>query len=116
MIKVSFIKNDDTKYLTMDIKGHAGQADIGKDIICASASILAYTVAQIVTTMKEEGRLMRRPTIKLKAGNCTISCSAKTDEDYAELMHTFFVAQVGCSLLAHNYPQFVSVKLFGKTE
>ena len=40
MLKVTFEQKENK--LTLKLEGHAGQADIGHDIVCASASILAY--------------------------------------------------------------------------
>lgn len=116
MISVKFEKNESTKTLRLKVKGHAGQAEAGKDIVCASASILAYTVAQIVTFMEEQGKLTKKPVIKIKDGDALITCQVKTDEDYAEALHAYFVARVGYTLLAHNYPQYVELNEFGEAE
>ena len=106
MITVEFKTNDKTGRLSLRVKGHAGQADIGKDIVCASASILAYTVAQVVSNIESKGGLKKPPTIKLLRGNTVITCHP-TDEYRDELAHTFYVAEVGYALLTHNYPQYV---------
>jgi uncharacterized protein YsxB (DUF464 family) len=114
MIKVKLSQNDEKKTLSLKLIGHAGQAEVGKDIVCASATILAYTVAQIVKVMESNEELTRKPTIKLKKGNIEVTCRCKTDESYAEALHTYFVAQVGYSLLAHNYPQYVALNSLGE--
>lgn len=114
MITATFEKNDETKTLRLKVKGHAGQAEAGKDIVCSSASILAYTVAQIVTYAEKDGKLAKKPTIKLSDGNAVVTCKALDIETYANLTHTYLVAQVGYSLLAHNYPQYVQLNMFGK--
>ena len=112
MISTVFEADREGRKLSLSVKGHAGQAVPGEDIICASASILAYTVAQIVKAMENHGDLAETPTIKLDSGDAVISCVAKDDDIYAEAMHTYFVAQVGYSLLAFNYPDFVDIKMF----
>lgn len=114
MIDVRIDKCDEKRELSLRIKGHAGQADIGKDIVCASASILAYTVAQVIKTMEQHGDLEKKPVIKMKNGDALISCKPKTDKLYAEALHTYFVAQVGYSLLSYNYPEYVNLTMFGK--
>lgn len=109
MIEIEFTTNDKNGRLSLKVKGHAGQSEIGKDIVCASASILAYTVAQVVSNIESKGGLKKPPTIKLLKGNAVITCHPK--EDYMdELAHTYYVAEVGYSLLAHNYPQYVDFK------
>lgn len=114
MIKVKLSQNDEKKTLSLKLKGHAGQAQVGKDIVCASATMLAYTVAQMVKYMETDDKVTRGSTIRLKKGNIEVTCRCNTDEGYAEALHTYFVAQVGYSLLAHNYPQYVSLNSLGE--
>ena len=109
LIKVKFSYNRDKRECSLLVKGHAGQADIGKDIICASASILAYTLAQVVSLMDRHGDLVEPPTLELESGDATIVCRAKDDYLFAELMQDFFVIKTGYALLKHNYPQFVEI-------
>lgn len=101
--------------ISLRLSGHAEAGEAGKDIICASASILAYTVAQTMKFMHYRGDLKKKPHIKLKEGS-TIVTAFPTAEAYEEASHTFFVAQLGFELLEHNYPDFVSLetKQFGK--
>ena len=115
MVNVEFFTNKESGSITMKLTGHAGQAKKGEDIVCASASILAYTVAQAIQFMYEEGGLQKKPHIKLEEGDTIIVAKPKP-ETYAEALHTFFVAQVGYHLLAHNYPQYVSLSSFGEGE
>ena len=110
MIDVKFMMEEERHFIQMTLKGHAGQAEHGHDLICASASILAYTVAQVVKAMEHHGDLNGEPIIDLREGNATIMCRCRYSEDFGELVHTFFVASVGYSLLAHNYPEYVSLE------
>lgn len=41
MITISFRKNKD-EYLSYEVDGHAGYDEIGKDIVCAGVSAVAY--------------------------------------------------------------------------
>ena len=114
MIKVKIRTHDSTRYLRLTIEGHAGSADKGHDLVCASASILAYTVAQLVQAMEHHGDLVGKPCIELNEGDASIILRCKDDDIYAEARHTFFVAQTGYSLLAHNFPQYVELKTVGQ--
>lgn len=107
MIKVKYTYDRDKRECSLLVKGHAGQADIGQDIICSSATILAYTIAQIVKLMDDNGELAEPPILKLDKGDATIVCRAKDDNLYAELVQSFFTVSTGYVLLQHNYPQFV---------
>lgn len=114
MIKARFNETK-TGNISLSIKGHAGAAEVGQDIVCASASILAYTVAQLVKDYSASDMLKKKPTIMLKKGSSTVTCSPK-NEYYDEVKHSFYVVLTGLSLLAHNYPQYVVLEMFGQAE
>lgn len=109
MITVTFANNRDTRTASLTVKGHAGQAEKGHDIVCSAASILAYTVAQIVKAMEFNGDLTEPAEIRLDEGDAVITVKTKTNVLFAELMHTFFVAKTGYRILAHNYPKYVQL-------
>ena len=115
MIQAAFFTDKSSGSITLKVRGHAGAAEKGQDIICSASSILAYTVAQTLEYMHAEGGLRKKPRIEFADGDATIVAKPK-DESYAEALHTFFVAQVGYSLLAHNYPQYVELKPFKLTD
>lgn len=112
MIKASFEK-EEGKYLSLLVEGHAGQAEKGNDIVCSAASILAYTLGQTLTQMDKQGWLKKKPHINLKEGKGLITCIPQK-EYFDECLMAFFFAEVGYSLLSNNYPQYVSVKVFGE--
>ena len=116
MIKVTFLMNREKHSASLKIQGHAGAAEKGQDIICASASILAYTLAQNINFEYRRGNLKAKPMIKLEEGDTTVSCKAKDDECFAGILHAFLVIQTGYFLLEHNYPDFVSVKKLSDNE
>lgn len=110
MLKVTFEKNETG--ISLMVKGHAGQAEIGNDIICSACSILAYTVAQFVKNAEAEGDLNFPPHIYLESGDAIVSCSP-TKEAYDTIYGVYLFASVGYKLLAHNFPQYVEIKQFG---
>ena len=112
MVSAKFIADEESKSITLSVSGHAGQAERGKDVVCASASILLYTIAQVANYMYSRNELKKKPHIKIGDGDASITVKPKA-EFYAEALHAFFVAQVGYSLLAHNYPQYVDLTMFG---
>lgn len=116
MIDVSIKYDGEKKSLSLKVKGHAKQAEIGKDIVCASASMLTYTVAQLIKDMGKKQMLTTEPVIVLKEGNATVSCQCKSEEEYIEALNYYNFVYTGCLLLAHNYPQYVQVKFVGKSE
>lgn len=113
MIKATFNYIKETGTVTMSVEGHSGQAEKGKDLICSAASILAYTVAQYVDYVDKAGGIKSEPLIEIDDGHMLIVANP-TEEYIAEVLNAFFVAEVGISLLAQNYPQYVELNMFGK--
>ena len=104
MIKVAVATTG--KNLVLKVEGHAEYAEVGKDIVCASASILAYTVAQCVREAEMEGNLVDQPKIVLEGGEAYILCEP-TEDSLPGMENAFSFARKGYELLAHNYPQYV---------
>jgi uncharacterized protein YsxB (DUF464 family) len=84
--------------LSLRLEGHAGYAEVGKDIVCASASILAYTLAYIVQQEDETA------DIRLDSGDTVIEC-VETPTIRTAFEHTL----IGLGLLEQNYPQYVKL-------
>lgn len=106
MIKVTFTESHEK--LSLRIEGHAGYAEHGKDIVCASATILAYTVAQYVEYEDNQGNLNAPAEIRLESGDTVVSCEPK-EEILKWLWDAYQFAKMGFLILAHNYPQYVSL-------
>ena len=115
MIKVQFITDKPGGSIILKLKGHAGFAEEGKDIVCAGATILAYTVAQTALFMYEDKALKKKPKIRLKPGDAEVVMTPKK-ASYTEALHTYYVAQVGYRLLAKDYPEYVKLTTFGESE
>lgn len=105
MIK-SYIKESNDGSITLSIKGHAGAAEEGHDIVCSSVSILAYTLAQYVSDCFASGKLKEKPIIHLEKGEGGVT-SAPKDEYYDDIRQAYAFVHTGLNLLSHNYPQYV---------
>lgn len=90
--------------IRMTLRGHARAAPRGEDLVCASASMLAYTAAQAVLELREMGELSRRPRISLRPGAAEIIATPKKGREET-LRHTFWVIHCGLEALAGNYPK-----------
>ena len=104
MLKVTF--TDKGEKLSLRLEGHAGHAEIGKDIVCSSASILAYTVASFVIEAEQRGDLLTEAEIRLDSGDTLIECEP-SEEAYEAVRYMYLFATIGYSLLAETYPQYV---------
>lgn len=98
---------DNKKNLTLRVEGHSNYAEQGKDIVCASASILAYTIAQNAMYMYDRHQLKCLPVLNLVEGNTEITITPKR-EYYDEGIHAYFLASLGFTLLAKSYPKNVN--------
>lgn len=113
MIEAVFELNDKLDTICLHVSGHAGSAEAGHDLVCAAASILTYTLAQIALILDADKKLRREPKTKLTDGETVITVRPKR-EYYDEALYAFYNCEVGMTLLAQNYPDFVKVTPFGR--
>lgn len=109
MITAKFYQKNRDGSIHMTLQGHAGAAPRGEDLVCASATMMAYTVAQAVQFMFEQGMLKKKPKIDIKQGSAVV-IAIPAEECRAEVLHAFWVAQCGVHVLARNYPQHVRLE------
>lgn len=107
MIQVTYHR----KYHKLTIEGHAYSGEAGHDLVCASASILAYTLAAAVANMAE-AKQIRNPVIRLDAGNAEVSCKTRSRFE-APVTLIFDTICGGYALLANDYPDNISFDLRG---
>ena len=96
----------------VSVEGHAQSGEVGHDLVCASASILTYTLASFVDNMKAEGQTKHR-AVKLKEGHTFISCDPPKRYKGAVTL-VFDSICAGFELLAKDYPDNISYKIVGK--
>ncbi len=97
--------------ILMDVKGHAGFAELGKDPVCAGASVLAMTVAQCAEDMYGYGKLQKKPAIMIRNGRVRVVVKPEP-EYYHEALHLYWIAYTGMRLLAESYPENMELKGF----
>ncbi len=93
----------------LTVKGHANSGEKGRDLVCASASILAYTLASFVTNLADSGQTTAK-VIKLEEGNAKVSCQTHTRYDAAVTL-AFDAICAGYDVLAQSYPQYVHYEI-----
>lgn len=91
MIRVVYTKNRVT------LRGHAGYAPRGQDIVCAAVSALIYA---LVAALEEKGSVRE---VQIRPGQVSV---AGTEDCAAE----FRVIRCGLAQLAARYPQCVQVE------
>lgn len=95
----------------LDIRGHAGY-NPGNDIVCASVSILAYTMAQEMQELDDLG-LFRNMECLMEEGNVHIVAEIREARGWRfdALFHTILT---GFELLNNRYPQNVHLDWVGE--
>ena len=91
------------------IKGHAGSGEVGHDLVCAAASILACTLASHVDGMKDSERV-QFASVELNGGDSRISCEPK--ENYVLCARLIFdTIGAGFDILAQEYPENITFEI-----
>lgn len=98
MIEVKFTP----KEYKLEVSGHAGYAEAGKDIICSAVSILFYTLAQSLT----DARYALEKDVMVNVSDGIISCVPQGKYE-ATVEAIFWVILNGMKLLADDEPEYV---------
>jgi uncharacterized protein YsxB (DUF464 family) len=109
MIEVRFEEDREKGVLSMELRGHAGFAELGRDPVCAGASVLAMTVAQCVKSMEVAGRLRKKAHILVRSGRVLVTAKPKA-EYLQETRHLYWVGETGMRLLAETYPGYIEIQ------
>ncbi|MBR0040974.1 MAG: ribosomal-processing cysteine protease Prp [Oscillospiraceae bacterium] len=98
MIVVKYNRRD----TVMSVKGHAGSAVKGRDLVCAAASILGLTL--IAAAMDSREKYL--PAVTQREGEIRVACRPKGRGTALcrRMMDTIFT---GYELLSGQYPDFV---------
>lgn len=105
MIEITYYRS----YHRVTVTGHAHSAEPGQDLVCAGASVLAYTLAANVANMADNGQV-RQPVINLEEGNAEIGCNPRHNLKNS-VMLVFDSVCMGFQLMAKDYPQYVSYEI-----
>ena len=107
MIQVTYHR----QYNRVTVKGHAGSGPEGHDLVCASASTLALTLAGNVSYMEAQ-EAVHGVIINLDEGNAEIQCTPY--RRYKDSVSPVFRSIcVGFELLATKYPENIFYEVLG---
>ncbi len=85
----------------IEISGHAGYAEPGKDIVCAGVTALTQTLIQSIENLTDDKIEYRISPGKVEVEYRNLSEKSKT------LVDSFFV---GICLIAEEFPEYVKVR------
>lgn len=91
------------KHYCLKMTGHARSGEEGHDLVCSAASILVYTLAANVASLKER-RAVRDYQSTLNKGEADIRCTPYTKMDSVVSL-CFDTVCTGFALLARDYPE-----------
>ena len=104
MIRVRFEEN------RLTVCGHAGYATRGEDIVCAAASMLAYTAGYMLVQAEDRGEARDVVTVydsalaQISARAANAACARRLERSFADIC-------AGFRLLARQEPDAVRVKI-----
>lgn len=85
----------------IEISGHAGYAEPGKDIVCAGVTALTQTLIQSIENLTDDKIEYRISPGKVEVEYRNLSEKSKT------LVDSFFI---GICLIAEEFPEYVKVR------
>lgn len=84
----------------IEISGHAGYAELGKDIVCAGVTALTQTLIQSIEDLTDDKIEYRISPGKVEVEYRNLSEKSKT------LVDSFFI---GICLIADEFPNYVAI-------
>lgn len=93
------------------VEGHAGYDEEGKDIVCAAASILFYTLARALQEMESKGELQRF-FCRSSKGKAFVGCLPRSDCEQSTAL-LFETIESGYQLLQEQYKEYLQVSKAG---
>ena len=109
MITIIFDTDPNTYRASLIVDGHANFDDFGKDIVCASVSILTYTIAKVIDN-NMGSRIAENSVVRLDNGKAFINVHCMSRECYLDILGHFETVLTGYNLIAEEYPQNIVVK------
>lgn len=98
-------------YHRITVDGHAESGEFGRDLICASCSILARTLAENVQGLEQAG-VVRNMAAELQSGKAEILCTP-VSRFRSTVTMIFDSICAGFALLARDFPDFITYEVQG---
>lgn len=99
----------DSKHSRLAVKGHAGVAPKGEDLICAGVTALVEGLNVALEEMDTRG-LLAGGDAKLEEGEAVFQAFGKEGYEMA-VFGAMLTAASGLRWMAENFPEFVEMKI-----
>ena len=106
----TYNKNNDKRIHVLEVRGHAGAAEPGMDIVCAAVSVLVQTCAAELLKLYDDGKLKEEPLVELDEGMATIAYSYPLP-DPEQLYLVIDTVLIGLENIAEMYSDYVSIQV-----
>ena len=106
MIEVNVAYDSIRGGVKLRIRGHAGAAPKGQDLVCAAVSALALTAGQSVVLLHSQGLLKRPPMVRLGEGDALVIATPR-EGFLDEALMCFWTVQAGIFALQQKYPNYI---------
>ena len=90
---------------SLSIRGHAGAAPAGEDLVCSAVSALAVTAAANANALKARG-LTRQTLTRLEPGLAQVIC-IPTVQGRGQVRQVMDAVCLGFAMLAAAFPEYV---------
>ncbi|MBQ9228767.1 MAG: ribosomal-processing cysteine protease Prp [Eubacterium sp.] len=107
MLKIQIDRNVKTGGYRLKMKGHCGFDKEGRDIVCAAASILCLSMAQVLRENKD--KLEDKPRIIIHNGKCLLEWQPKARYEGA-LLNSLYTVKAGLRVLQNEYPDYIEMR------
>ena len=112
MVNITYLSEPTENHIRLIVKGHAGQAEHGKDIVCSAVSILTYTIAENVRRLCTN----HIGCISLEEGDSEVDIFFNSDREYEKIGGKIEAIVTGFEILSKSYPEYVTFNTNGKGE
>lgn len=104
MTKIVFYKRQNN-IVGFESKGHAGYADAGEDIVCASISILGYTCINAIVF-----KYLAKADYQVKDGFISLRLKEGNEEIMEKIQVVFETILTGFESIKEEYPKYITLK------
>lgn len=105
MIQIAIWKNSFSEVRALEVKGHAGQAPYGKDIVCAAVSALTQTAVLALEKEVKEGF-----ELKKRQGYIYLEITTKNRKEKEKAVLILSTICFGLEEIGRDYQSYVSVE------
>lgn len=107
MIRV-YIRSDMEGKITVKVKGHAGSAKQGEDLVCAAASAYVHQLSETIKAFDRNDWFVNKAKIRIEEGDASLTYKPK--EAYRGVIeYLTMMTTTGFDWLQKEYPDYVKL-------